>query len=189
MNVIPTCPYKAMFSLIGERSSTKIAALFGSEEAARVAADEVKNAAGLGPDQARVLFPADASVSSRELFGRKLEPESAGIARTFWRTHAVFGFIGGAIGLLLWWLWSGHPFIVSTPIGSFIAFVGFGITFGLLLGGLITFRPDQVRVIELVRSGLRAGKWAVVFHPVNRKQAASIQNVLQARKVEVLSSF
>ena len=152
-------------------------------------ASEATDAAGLGPDQARVLFPVDASVSRRELFGRKLEPESAGIAQTFWRTHIVFGVVGGLIGVLLWWLWSGHPFIVSTPVGSFIAFAGFGITFGMLLGGLISFRPDQVRVIELVRSGLRAGKCAVVFHPVNRKQAASIQNVLQARKVEVLSSF
>lgn len=178
-----------MFSLIGEKSPTKIAALFSTEEEARTTATLVSSAASLQPGQARLLLPQDARSSRRDLFGQKLEPESKGIARTFWRAHAMLGALGALIGLAAWWMLRDSAFIASTPIASFIAFVGFAATFGMLAGGLVTFRPDQVRVIELVRSGLKSGKWAVVFHPMTSEQTESIQSVLQQRKIEPLSSL
>ena len=178
-----------MAVLIREKSSTKLAALFPSETAARDALTAAAGAAGIGPAQARLLTPADARASRRELFGVKVQPESTGIARTFFRAHLVLGLIGAAIGALAWWLAREHPALASTPVMSAAALIGFGAVFGLLLGGAVTLRPDQVQVIARLRSGLRAGKFGVVFHPFDQGQVDAIRSALQAKNVEVMSSL
>lgn len=178
-----------MSILTGEKSLTKIAALFPSEEAAQTAVHDVSVAADLSPAQARLLLPQEAETPRRELFAMKVEPESEGIARTFWRSHIALAALGAFIGLLLWWVWRDHTLLASTPVMSLVALAGFGATFGMLGGGLVTLRPDQVKVISALRSGLKAGQWAVVFHPFNSRQADSIHSALQSRHIEVLSSL
>lgn len=178
-----------MSILTGEKSLTKIAALFPSEEAAQTAAHDVARAVGLSPSQARLLFPEEAQTPRRELFAMKVEPESDGITQTFWRSHLALGALGAFVGALLWWVWREQALIASTPVMSLVALVGFGATFGLLAGGLVTLRPDQVQVISALRTGLRAGQWAVVFHPFNSRQAESIHYALQSRQIEALSSL
>ena len=102
-----------MAVLIREKSSTKLAALFPSETAASDALTAAAGAAGIGPAQARLLTPADARASRRELFGVKVQPESTGIARTFFRAHLVLGLIGAAIGAL-----AGHAVFDREPSAS-----------------------------------------------------------------------
>lgn len=178
-----------MAVLIDEKSSTKLAALFPSEAAAREGMAAAAAAAGIGDGQARLLTPADARASRRELFGAKVVPESTGIARTFFRSHLVLGLAGAVLGALAWWLARDHPALASTPGMSAAALIGFGAIFGMLLGGAITLRPDQVQVIARLRSGLRAGKFGVVFHPFDQGQVDAIRSALQAKNVEVMSSL
>lgn len=178
-----------MSILTGEKSLTKIAALFPTEEDAQSAAHDVSLAAHLNPAQARLLFPQEANTPRRELFAMKVEPESQGIMRTFFRSHIALGALGAFIGLLMWLIWRDHPLLASTPIMALVALAGFGATFGMLAGGLVTLRPDQVQVISALRSGLKAGQWAVVFHPFNSRQADSIHSALQSRHIEAISSI
>ena len=175
--------------LVGEKSLTKLASAFASEAAAVDAAAAISAATGLGPGQARVLTPADAKRSRRELFGLKVQPESQGILRTFLRSHIVLGALGAMLGAGLWWAFRAHPLVASSPVMALVAAVGFGITFGLLAAGLITLRPDQAALFSQIQSKLRTGQWAVIFHPTDPEQTDAIRTALQARQLEVLSSL
>lgn len=174
--------------LVAEKSSTKVAAVFESESGARAAAVAVRDAAGLSEAQVRVLSPADGKLR-HSLFGRKVQPESSGIVRTFWRSHLVLGGIGGAIGLFIWSAWGSNPLIASSPVGALIALVGFGITFGMLAAGLLTLRPDQAALFTQLRSKLQAGQWGVVFHPTTPEQADAATQALGRQGAVVLKSL
>ena len=177
--------------LFGEKSLTKVVGLFADRQQADAAAAGVLNSPGMVPGQARVLGPQDAKMSRRELFGRAMEPEQRGIFKTLFFAHIVTGLAGGIAGLLLF-LWlnrSGQPMVASSPLLAFIAFVGFGITFGLLLGGLIAIRPDHVWLINSVRSALQDKRWAVVVHPIDAGQTAAARETLRASGAEVLKSL
>ena len=152
---------------------------------------QVQRIGGLQAGQVRLLGPQDARASHRDLFARTLEPEPRGIARTFIQTHVVGGMAGGFVGLALftWFYKAGHPMILSSPLLAAIALVGFGITFGLLLGGLLSIRPDHVLLITKVRSALRHNRWAVVTHPTSPEQTAKVKEVLQGNAEEVVSTL
>lgn len=130
-------------------------------------------------------------MSHSEFFGRSLEPEQRGIFRTLLKTHAITGLGGMVLGLLLYfWLYSaGQPTITSSPLIAFGAIVGFAIAFGLILGGLLTLRPDHVKLIASVRSALAANRWALVLHPVNPAQVQAAKDLLMASGAETLSTF
>jgi hypothetical protein len=177
--------------LFGERSLTKVAGLFAQQSQAESSLDQVIRTGGLNAAQVRLLGPQDARMVRRELFGRAMEPESAGIARTFLQSHLVGGMAGAVAGLALyyWFYRGGHPMIASSPLVAFIAIVGFATTFGLLAGGLLTLRPDHVRWITHVRSALRHNQWAVVAHPINPQQTERVRQVLEQNAAEVVTTL
>lgn len=151
---------KGMF---GEVSLTKVAGVFPDKGQADAAAADVLKAPGMAPGQVRVLGSQDARMARRDIFGRSLDPEQRGIFRTLFITHGITGVIG--------------------------AIVGFSITFGLLLGGLIAIRPDHVWLITAVRSGLKQGKWAVIVHPVDTGQTAAARELLLKSGAEILKTL
>jgi len=177
--------------LFGERSLTKVAGLFAQQSQAETSMAQMLRIGGLQAGQVRLLGPQDARASRRDLFARSLEPEPRGIARTFFQSHIVVGAAGAAAGLALfaWFYNAGHPMIVSSPLLAFIALVGFGTTFGMLGGGLLSMRPDHVLLITKVRSALRHNHWAVVAHPTSAEQAARVKEVLQGHSAEVVSTL
>lgn len=179
---------KGMF---GEASLTKVAGLFPDKGQADAAAADVLKTPGMAPGQVRVLGPKDATMSRRDIFGRNLEPEQDGIFRTLLITHGITGVIGAIVGVLLFigLYRSGQPMIASSPMLAFIAIVGFSITFGLILGGLIAIRPDHVWLITAVRSGLKQGKWAVIVHPVDGGQTADARELLLKSGAEILKTL
>lgn len=179
---------KGMF---GEVSLTKVAGLFPGKGQADAAAADLMKTPGMAPGQVRVLGPQDATMSHRDIFGRSLEPEQRGIFRTLFITHGVTGVIGAIVGVLLFvgLYRSGQPMIASSPLLAFIAIVGFSITFGLMLGGLVAIRPDHVWLISAVRSGLKQGRWAVIVHPVNAGQTAAARELLQKSGAEILKTL
>lgn len=176
--------------LFGERSLTKVAGLFLQKSQAESTMEQMLRG-GLDAAQVRLLGPKDARMARQEMFGRAVEPESQGIARTFLQTHLVGGMAGAVAGLVMymWFFRSGHPMIVSSPAVAFIAIVGFATTFGLLAGGLLTLRPDHVRLITRVRSALRHDQWAVVAHPINSEQTERVREVMEKNAAEVVTTL
>jgi hypothetical protein len=179
---------KGMF---GEKSLTKVVGLFADKSQAEAAAVKVLKAPGMVAGQARVLGPQDASLSHREVFGRTMEPEQRGIFKTLLITHGITGLAGAVLGMVLFtWLYrTGQPMVASSPLLALIAIVGFATTFGLLLGGLMSLRPDHVWLITAVRSALKENRWAVVVHPLDASQTEAAKNLLRESGAELLKSL
>ena len=179
---------KGMF---GEKSLTKVVGVFNDREKAHEAVGRMLKSSRIAPRQLRVLGPQDASMSRSELFGRSMEPEQRGIFKTLLLTHVVAGLTGAVVGLLLfiWLLRSGQPMVASSPLLAGIAIIGFGATFGLLIGGLLALRPDHVWLITAVRSALKKNQWAVVVHPTDTDQTEVAHKLLCDSGGKVLKSL
>ncbi|AEC20036.1 hypothetical protein PT7_1496 [Pusillimonas sp. T7-7] len=171
--------------LFGESATTKIAAIFDTESAAAAAAATLHAETGIQAAQLRLIKPHDKGYSKR------LEPESRGIARTAVRAHLSLGLAGGLIGLIAWGLayLSGWGIITSSSQGSAIAFIFFSAIAGMLLGGLITARPDHQMVIQRVRDATQQGQWSLVVHPRSPKQRRATMNVLTRLGPEIVHSL
>lgn len=166
----------AFLSLIfGERSLTKIAALFDQAIEARTAAERVVRDGRLPVRRVLIVGPGDRAL------GRKLEPEDEGIFWTLVKAHVSLGAGGLMLGLLFGWLLviADVPFAAASPYYA-VGVVGtFGMIAGLILGGLVTLRPDHALLISQVKDGLDRGLWAVVVHPTSRDQEIRALNVLE----------
>ena len=177
--------------IFGERSLTKVAGLFMNRSGAEDAAQQVKRTAGLDDAQVNLVGPPDGDALGSPAFSSKLEPEQAGIWHTLVRAHVVAGITGVAAGILLYlgFIAAGNAAVTSTAGMSLTAFAFFGGMFGLLVGGLLTVRPDHVLVITSVRRAVRKGRWAVVIHPVTRSQIDRAVSELRGRSYRVVRSL
>ncbi len=177
--------------LFGERSVTKVAGLFASRAEADLAASILVDSSGLSAAQVNVFGPADGTFSREAVLGRAMEPEQRGIWLTVIRAHLALGALGLLAGALLYAVLMSidSPALRSTPGMGFVALAGFGATFGLILGGALSLRPDQARLIARVRRGLRSGQWAVVAHPVDPVQTHAAVSLLTGGSLKVMRSF
>jgi len=171
--------------LFGETATTKIGAIFQSEQTALDAAASIKADAGLQPDQVRIVHPFEGG------YDRKLEPEVRGVARTAVRSHLILGAAGLLVGLAACAVlfMAGVAAIVSSPMFSLGAFLFFGAIGGLLLGGLVTARPDHQWVIQRVQDAAKTGQWALVIHPRNPTQCDAVLRVLSELDVAPIRSI
>ncbi|WP_085317821.1 hypothetical protein [Derxia lacustris] len=156
---------RALF--FGERSVTKVAAVYDNAEAAGLAAEAMRRDSGMEPWQVRILRPGEADV------GAKTEPEDDGIWHTVLRAHATCGAIGLALGLALFGVLHavGQAAVVTSPLLAALAMSGVGMIFGLMVGGVVSMRPDHAPLIAATRKAVETGRWAVVGHPVDERQA------------------
>jgi hypothetical protein len=100
----------------------------------------------------------------------------------------VLGLVAGtALYAIL--MAAGNGAMQGSPLLSLFALCAFGTTFGLILGGVLSLRPDQSRLVTLIRAGLRDGKWAVIAHPVDAAQTQQAVSALQGHSLRVLRSF
>jgi hypothetical protein len=161
--------------IFGERSLTKIAALFDQAMDARVAAERVVRDGRLPLKRVLIVGPSDRAL------GRKLEPEDEGIFWTLVKAHVRLGAGGLVFGLLFGWLLliSDLEFATASPYYTVGVAGMFGLIAGLLLGGLVTLRPDHTVLITRVKEGLGRGQWAVLVHPTSRDQGIRAVNVLE----------
>jgi len=178
-------------SLFGERSLTKVAAVFDTRDAAEIAVQRLQEVPGMSASQVQLVGPSDRSGGVAAPLSRKLEPEQAGIWRTLIRAHIVTGSIGAVAGCMLYlaFRWEHHPAILSSPLLSLVVMIFFGGIFGMMVGGLLTLRPDHYRVMASVRKALKRGRWAVVSHPVNTQQTTLVMNELRHRSLHVVRSL
>lgn len=169
----------------GERSLSKVAASYDSALDAMSAARKVERLPHMHQRQVQVVHPYD-----RE-WGRKVEPEGVGIWRTAVRAHVTCGVLGFMAGLLLYagLMIGGVEAVRDTPGMSLVAMLLFGTMFGLMVGGLLTIRPDHDAVIQPVREGLATGRWAVVVHPASRRQFDQALRVLRHTGASVATTW
>ena len=177
--------------LFGERSLTKVAALVADVAEADAAAEALLRDTDLDRSQVCTLRPEDARASRRALRARKFEPEQRGIVHTLIRTHVTLGIAGAVAGIVLFALLraAGVPLIAASPWASALVIAGFGAVFGMMVGGLVSLRPDHAMLFDELRRGLEHGRFAVVAHPLNSVQADAAQRCLVARGHEVVRSL
>lgn len=171
--------------LTGEVSNSKVAAIFADETAARAVAMRVQTTLQLTDAQVQVITPADRKP------GRKLEPESDGIFHTILRTHAVLCLLGAVAGAVVFGvLWAmAVPMIVNSAVMAAAVIVVFGAVAGLMLGGLVSLRPDHDLYINKVFDALGEGHSAVVVHAFSREQNAQAEALLKAASGEVVATL
>lgn len=160
----------------GEVSDSKVAAIFDSEATARGIAERLRDELSLQPAQAQVVGPRDRHP------GRKLLPEGHGIFRTILMAHYKLGIAGLVVGAIVFGVLyaMGIPMIVSSPVLAAALIIGYGGVFGLMLGGLVSLRPDQDPYLQKVRSALKEGRHAVVVHAFNAEQRDRAEQSLAA---------
>jgi len=172
-------------SVTGEVSNNKVAAVFTSEATAREVAARVRNSMQLSDAQVQVITPADRRA------GRKLEPESRGILRTIIRAHVRLGLLGAVVGAAAFGvLWAKEvPMIVNSAVMAAAVMVAFGSVAGLMLGGLVSLRPDHDGYINKVYEALGEGCSAVVVHAFSREQNAQAEALLKDASGEVVATL
>lgn len=177
--------------IFGERSLTKVAALFADKSQAEDVAQRVKQVAGLDDPQVYLVGPPDGAAVDSPAFSRKLEPEQAGIWRTLIRAHVIAGTVGVVAGVVVYlgFVLLDSAAVKSTPWMSLVAMVFFGGLIGLLFGGLLTARPDHSFVISTVRRAIRRGRWAVVIHPLTQRQLDLSMGELRSHSDRVVRSL
>ena len=171
--------------LTGEMSNSKVAAVFTHAAQANAVATQLRSALQLSDAQVQVITPADRKP------GRKLEPESHGIFRTIVRAHVRLGLLGAVAGAVAFGvLWAMElPLIVNSAVLAAAVMVAFGAVAGLMLGGLVSLRPDHDLYINKVYDALGEGHSAVVVHAFSRAQMAQAEDLLKAASGEVVSTL
>ncbi len=171
--------------ITGELSNSKVAAVFADTATARQAADTVIRSLSLTPAQVRVITPDEPYP------GRKLEPESLGIWRTILVAHAKLGIIGAVAGLAIFAVMYAMDvaFIVSSPIAAALVALFFGAVAGLMLGGLVSLRPDHDRYIQATRDAMAAGHTTVVVHAFSAEQRDQANELLRSIGGETTSTL
>ncbi|MGV8940799.1 MAG: hypothetical protein ACOH1P_04570 [Lysobacter sp.] len=171
--------------VFGERSFSKVAAVFDDRNAAYDAAARVRGELGLAKGQVQVVSPGDPRP------GRKIEPDSRGIWRTAVKAHITFGLLGMLAGVVvLMVLWGMDIRAVrASPWAAGGALVFFSTVFGLFAGGLVTLRPDQDVLINTVFDAIGRGRFAVVVQSDNHQQREQIRTLLEAVSGEVVRTL
>lgn len=169
-------------ALFGERATTKIAAVFDTRDAASATAEALVHQAKLASTQWMLVAPDEKG------FARKLEPETKGIARTGIRAHLILGAIGLLVGVILWIVLYLLPitYIVASPLASAAVIISFATILGMMLGGLVTARPDHQIVILKVRKAAEQGKWSLVLHPRSPEQCETLMQALADAGADVV---
>lgn len=161
--------------VFGEKSLSKLAAVFDTRERAEEAAVRLRRQFNLDSAQLQVISPDDPHP------GRKIEPESRGIRQTAIKSHITFAILGIVAGLVIFAILRGMHItaVTSSPLAVVGVLVFFGAVFGLFAGGLITLRPDQDHVVMKVREALDKGRYVVVAHPYDHAQRDQLSDALQ----------
>ncbi|GGD58491.1 hypothetical protein [Pseudoxanthomonas indica] len=168
-----------------ELSNSKVAAIYPSAELARRQAERLRQAMSLSARQVQVLVPGERHP------GRKLEPESHNIFRTMIWAHVRLGVIGAIAGLMVYVAlrMADIPAVDQSPWLSWLMLVMYGGIFGLMLGGLVTLRPDHDRYVMRVQEALGEGDSAVVVHATSAWQKARAKEFLEAGGAETASTL
>ena len=107
------------------------------------------------------------------------------------QSHLKLGVIGLIAGIALWFLLRalGVAFIVNTGWLTLAVLAVFGAMAGMMVGGLITLRPDHEPANRAVFDAMGEGRSAVVVHPYDAAQRDAAEAGLKELSGEVLSTL
>ena len=172
-------------AIIAEQYPGKVGAAFDSVEKAELAADQLEQQFGIRFDAIEIVKPKDRS------FEQKLEPEGKGIRNTVIRSNVTMGVVGvvvgGLVALCLHQLQI--PMVVFSPYYTtffVMALCGVG---GLLLGGLISLRPDHDRLIQFSRQVTNQRRWMLLVHVETVEQKREVKKYLHRFSDEIVASL
>lgn len=170
--------------LSGERFTKKLVGVFDNENDAMVIIERLKKQISLRDEQIQLVQPYEKN------YDKKLEPETRGVARTAMRAHTTSGVGGLLVGIVIWAVLFvlGGDAVRSAPVGAAVAILFFATAAGLMLGGLITARPDHEGVILHVREAVEQGKWALIVHSRGSAESNKAEAILSKTTDDVLSS-
>lgn len=176
---------KQSLDVTGESLDHKLGAIFEDEARAKSAADSLRGLEGLDEERVFVLRPGDKHP------GWELEPEDKGIWRTLVRAHIKLGLVGFALGLALYIVLTGLgvSFVVFNPFASAAVLIALCTILGLMLGGLITIRPDHIPYIVTAQEALREGKYVVAVHASSHDQLRRAKAELDSLNAKTFSSL
>lgn len=165
------------------RSLSKVVAVFRQPEAAELAREKVKSAAGLDDRQVRVVGPHDTP------WVRQPARSRDDIARAALRVQLTSVLAGLALAMSTWLVLYGLEVdvIAATPVPSFLAIALVGTMLGLVVGGAASVERDGAT--ERVRQAARTGRWAVVVQPLSPAQLERALWILQATGAPVARSL
>lgn len=171
--------------LTGEVSNSKLAAVFDSSAAARDAMAALLSEGGLQPQQVKLVTPGEPDPDI------KLEPEGPGIWRTIVVAHARLGVAGAIVGAVAFavMMWAGLPFVTRSPVAAAIATIAFATVGGLLLGGLVSLRPDHDRLVHATHEAMAERRTTVVVHALSKDEQQRAAALLAARGGEVTATL
>lgn len=169
----------------GEVSNSKLAAVFASHAAAVAAVDALVAGTDIQAPQVKLIAPGERDI------GLKLEPEGRNIWRTVIVSHARLGLLGAFAGLLLFALltWLGVAFVVNSPWAAAGVCLFFGAIAGLMLGGLVSLRPDHSPYVAAARDARDEGRTTLVVHALSAEQRARAAAFLARRGGEVTQTL
>ncbi|MCL5042574.1 MAG: hypothetical protein M1440_08980 [Gammaproteobacteria bacterium] len=171
--------------ITGEQFDHKVAGIFTSSSQANTAAESVRDTLKLEQRQVIVVNPDDAHP------GRELEPDTSGILRTMIRSHLWLGGLGALAGLLLFIVTysAGVGFVTANAVPAAALFIVFSAVIGLLLGGLVSMRPDHMPYLVKAQAALKEGKSVVTIHAASLKQMQAASDELEKHSGQVVSSL
>lgn len=171
--------------LTGEVSNSKLAAVFDSAAAARDAAAALLAEAGLQPQQVKVITPDEPDANI------KLEPEGKGIWHTIKVAHVRMGIVGAVLGAVAFgiMMWVGLPFVTRSPFTAAAVTIAFATVGGLLLGGLVSIRPDHDRYVHATHDAMEARRTTVVVHALSKDEQQRASELLSARGADVTATL
>lgn len=169
----------------GESFDHKIAAVFTSESEALDAAERLRQNTRVRDAQIFILNPHDPHT------GKGLEPEDKGIWKTLVRSHIWLGAAGAVAGLLLFALLMaiGIAFITNNAYTSALILLVFGAVGGMMLGGLLTLRPDHEAYLMNARQALKEGKFVVAVHAASSEQQEEAEKILHQKADDTTQSL
>jgi hypothetical protein len=153
---------------------TNISGSFARCADAEAVVGELRRQAAFSEDEVDLIEPGDPAAD------RKFLPDSAGVRRSLVHWHLVLGAAGLAIGVIvaIVLIVAGIELFELSPGYTFLVTVFFGTLFGLLLGGLVSIRPDQGHAAAEIKDRSAVGCWTVVVHCHSRDQTALARRLL-----------
>lgn len=172
-------------AILAERYPGKVGAAFDSVEKAEQVADQLEAQFGVQFKSIEILKPKGRSLENL------LEPENKDTKNTVIRSHITMGLVGLCTGglVVLWLHQLQVPMVVFSPLYMTFIVMALGGVGGLLLGGLISLKPDHDNLIHFSRQVSYQSRWMLLVNVESAEQKKAVRRYLQTCSDEIVASL
>ncbi len=167
-----------------EKHTGRVAAVYGDKDSANAAKQKLIDN-GISSALISIVKPNDSNIS------RKIEPESHGIAKTIVKSHGWLGLIGMILGVLIAAVLVaiGPEMTQSSPLFTYLVFIFFGLTFGMMLAGVISLRPDHDPLITKTVEASHENHWTVIVQTDEQEEIDLVKQLLEDSAISTSETF